>query len=353
MWGLPSTGYAEGLGDGNLCFGLLSLMYRIVKRMARFENLPGDAEVATMVGGTLAPAYRTRRQAVPIMHAIPAPIQAAEGRVLKDVSFFALASDSSTDRGAHKAELIYTRTMRDGQSGTAFLGLQELQAGTAVTTLGAYKQVIPRAGLSVEQSVGRVFWYCADGASVMQSDGQQEVLGDSLLVLVHANCHRADLAFRDAMDRSHEFLDHVADTMNAFVVWYRNAPHAASQYAPPFAGFANLAFAIQLAEPAALGGICALGIQQISERGVEDADELSQGTTMHACIRIHSTNPPQPLHVSCIDSNLSCEQTFAANKWPQKEPRKSRRKKRHKVLACMHACMPMHPSFVPRTNMLR
>ena len=118
----------------NTIFGLFMLVYRIVKRMA-FENLPKDGEVATMVGGTVAPAYRTRRQAVPIMHAIAAPIRAVEGRVLKDVSFFALASHNSTDRGAHKAELIYTRTMRDGQSRTAFLGLQELQTGTAVTIL--------------------------------------------------------------------------------------------------------------------------------------------------------------------------------------------------------------------------
>ena len=61
--------------------------------------------------------------------------------------------------------------MRDGQSRTAFLLLQELQAGTAVTIFGAYKQVILRAGLLVEQWVGRLFWDCADGASVMQSDG--------------------------------------------------------------------------------------------------------------------------------------------------------------------------------------
>ena len=93
----------------NAIFGLFMLVYRIVKRMAPFENLPRDAKVATTVGGTVAPPYRTRRQAVPIMHAIAAPIRAAEGRVLEDVSFFALASDSSTDRGAHKAELIYTQ----------------------------------------------------------------------------------------------------------------------------------------------------------------------------------------------------------------------------------------------------
>ena len=84
----------------NAIFGLFMLVYCILKRMAPFENLPGDAEVATMVGGTMAPAYGTQRQAVPIMHAIAAPIRAAEGRILKDVRFFALASDSSTDRRA-------------------------------------------------------------------------------------------------------------------------------------------------------------------------------------------------------------------------------------------------------------
>ena len=227
----------------NAILGLFMLVYRIVKRMAPFENFPGDAEVATMVGSIVASAYRTRRQAMPIMHAIAAPIRAAEGSVMKDVSFFAPASNSSTDRGLHKAELIYTRTMRDGQSRTAFLGLHELQAGTAVTIPGAYKQVILRAGLSVEQWVGRLFRYCAHGASVMQSDGngvagllmklQQEVLNYSLLVLVHPNCYRANLAFRDAMDSSHEFLGHVADTMNHCDL-VPQRPHAASQYVPPF-----------------------------------------------------------------------------------------------------------------------
>ena len=79
-----------------------------------------------------------------------------------------------------------------------------------------------------------MFWYCADGATVMQSTGngvcgllqnlQTEVLGQAALVLVHANCHRADLAFREAMDGSHVFLDHVGETTTAVVAWYRNAP---------------------------------------------------------------------------------------------------------------------------------
>ena len=39
--------------------------------------------------------------------------------------------------------------------------------------------------------------------------------------------------------------------------------------------------------------------QQILERGAEDANELLQGTNMHACIRIHLTNPPPPF-VECF-----------------------------------------------------
>ena len=41
----------------NTIFGLFTLVYRIVKRMAPLEILPGDAEAATMGGGTVAPGY--------------------------------------------------------------------------------------------------------------------------------------------------------------------------------------------------------------------------------------------------------------------------------------------------------
>ena len=53
---------------------------------------------------------------------------------------------------------------------------------------------------------------------------QHDVLGHSVVVPVHANCHRGDLAFRDAMDNSHEWLDVVGNTMNLVVTWYNNAP---------------------------------------------------------------------------------------------------------------------------------
>ena len=127
-------------------------------------------------------------------------------------AFFALASDSPTDRAANKQELVCTRTMRACRSHTAFLGLQDLQAGTAVAIVAAYKHVMLRAGLPVDKWIRRVFWYCADGATIMQSTGNRvcgllqklamEVPGRAVSVLVHANCHGADLAFREAMDGS-------------------------------------------------------------------------------------------------------------------------------------------------------
>ena len=215
-------------------FGLFHLVYRLVKRYGCFSQLAADAETATLVGGQVAPAYRSRWAAREIAHAIARPIRAAGGELVRQSAFFALASDSSTDRAANKQELVYTRTMRAGRSHTAFLGLQDLQAGTAIGIVAAYKAVMLRAGLPVEEWIGRVFWYCADGAAVMQSTGngfcgllqnlQTEVLGQAVLVPVHANCHRADLAFREAMDGSHVFLDHVGETTTAVVAWYRNAP---------------------------------------------------------------------------------------------------------------------------------
>ena len=79
------------------------------------------------------------------------------------------------------------------------------------------------AGLPVDQWVTGLFWYCADGAEVMQSTGngvagllmklQADVLGYSVVVPVHAKCHGADLTVRNAMDSSHRFVDLVADMM--------------------------------------------------------------------------------------------------------------------------------------------
>ena len=113
---------------------------------------------ASPVGGTVAPAYHSPRSARDIMQTIAAPMQTSEGVTVKESTFFAPASDNSTDRVANKQELVYTRTVSMGKSCTAFLGLQDLHDGSAVGILAAYKQVMLRAGLTVEEWISCVFW---------------------------------------------------------------------------------------------------------------------------------------------------------------------------------------------------
>ena len=183
-------------------------------------------------GGTVTTAYHSPFSVRHIVHAITAPIRFLEGRAIETSLFFALASGSSTDRSANKQELVYTRTLREGQVCTAFLGLWELRDGTAPSIVTAYNQTMLKAGLPIDKWVSWMFWYCADGA--MQSTGngvaallmqlEAEVLGYSVVVLMHAKCHRADLAFRDVMDSSHVFLGIVSEGMTSVTGWFKNTP---------------------------------------------------------------------------------------------------------------------------------
>ena len=103
-------------------FDVFHLVYRPVKRYGSFTDLAADA--ATMVGGAVAPPYRSPLAAREIMHSIAAPIRAAREEDITQPSFFALVSGSSTDRGANKQELVYARTVSMGRSRTFFVGLQ-------------------------------------------------------------------------------------------------------------------------------------------------------------------------------------------------------------------------------------
>ena len=215
-------------------FGLFHIVFGVVKRYGSCTELAADVETATLMGGQLAPAYRSPAAAREIAHATPRPIRAAEGEQVLQSAFFTFASDSSTDRAANEKDLVYTRTMRARRSHLAFLGVHDLQAGTAVAIVATCKAFMLRVGFLVDQWIGRVFRCYADGVIVMQSSGkglcgllqnlQTEVLGQAVVVLVHTNCHCAELAFREAMDGCQVFLDHVGETINAVIACYHNAP---------------------------------------------------------------------------------------------------------------------------------
>ena len=102
-------------------------------------------EALMLGGGTVTRSYHSRSSLRRIVHAIAAPIRFVEGEAIETSLFFALASDSSTDRSANKQELVYTRTLREGQVCTAFLGFWELRDGTAPRIVAAYKQTMLKA----------------------------------------------------------------------------------------------------------------------------------------------------------------------------------------------------------------
>ena len=64
---------------------------------------------------------------------------------------------------------------------------------------------------------------------------QEEVLGYSLVVRMHANCHRAIWAFHDAMDHTHELLDAVSVTLLTVVASFRKSPTSVLFCCPMFA----------------------------------------------------------------------------------------------------------------------
>ena len=88
--------------------GLFQVVYRMAKRGSPRAHIPGDAEALMLSGGTVTRAYHSPFSVRQMVHAIAAPIRLAEGRAIETSLFFALASDSTTDRAANKQELVYT-----------------------------------------------------------------------------------------------------------------------------------------------------------------------------------------------------------------------------------------------------
>ena len=75
-----------------------------------------------------------------ILRFIAEPFRAAQGNTVKNCEFFAIASDSCTDRASKKEELFYVRTMVDSMMVTNFFSCQPLPSGTAQGIATALKQ---------------------------------------------------------------------------------------------------------------------------------------------------------------------------------------------------------------------
>ena len=91
-----------------------------------------------------------------------------------------------------------------------------------------------QAAIPLEVWVRRVVWLCTGGANVMvgTTSGlvgllcalQQEVTGHAYFVAIHANCHWADLALKDALQEAHAFLDVPSDGLQQLAAYSNSSP---------------------------------------------------------------------------------------------------------------------------------
>ena len=213
--------------------GLFRTVYRLVQSYEPMTNLEGNSELVALNGGHNLPSYRSRVSGAEILRFIVHPLRASQGAIVTECEFFAIASDSCTDRSSKKEELFYARTVVDARMVTNFFSCQPLPAGNANGIVTALKRSMAAAGVDLETWLPKIFFHCGDGASVVQGEHggvvailgelQQQLTGYNVIVPYHASCHRCDLAFKAAMQLDHAFLDLLADTLQSAASFWNNA----------------------------------------------------------------------------------------------------------------------------------
>ena len=128
---------------------------------------------------------------------------------------YTLASHSCTDRAAKKEEPFYVRAMVDRVMATNYFSCQPLPSGTARGSVTALKRFMAHADVDLDVWIRKPFFYCGDGASVVQGecggiirivgDLQKEIARYDVVVPYHTSCHRCELAFKAAIGTNHAY----------------------------------------------------------------------------------------------------------------------------------------------------
>ena len=85
--------------------GSFRTVYRLVQSYEPMTNLEGNSELVALNGGHILPSYRSRVSGAEILRFIVHPLRASQGAIVTECEFFAIASDSCTDRSSKKEEL--------------------------------------------------------------------------------------------------------------------------------------------------------------------------------------------------------------------------------------------------------
>ena len=114
-------------------------------RAGPLSHVEGDAELVSLNGGPIIPSHRSPFSAREVLRFISQPFRISQGLVIKESSFFSIASDSCTDRAAKKEQLFYVRAVVDGVMATNYFSCQPLPSGTAPGIVTALKRAMAHA----------------------------------------------------------------------------------------------------------------------------------------------------------------------------------------------------------------
>ena len=146
---------------------LFRLVYHAVKRRGMLRDVAGDAEAGELNGASIIKTHRCHPSAIEIREHVAVDVRTEEAKPLFQAPYFALTSDSCTDRSTKKEEMLYVRYPLPNHVVTHFFSLQPLEGGGAKSILRAYKAAFEQAAIPLEVWVRRLVWLCTDGANVM------------------------------------------------------------------------------------------------------------------------------------------------------------------------------------------
>lgn len=179
---------------------LFRTAYCLVKQNFSLRSFEVLLHLQECNGVQLGRSYRNRTAACDFFESIATIIQQNKVNHLKSTEFFSLLIDGSTDVSVKEQEIVHIKYLENGMPVTLFLGLIEVENGTAEGILEGLGSFFSQLGVANWKT--KLVGLGKDGASV--NVGSQSGLGAILkrdipyLIQIHCIAHKLELAVLDA-----------------------------------------------------------------------------------------------------------------------------------------------------------
>ena len=207
---------------------LFHTTYYLVQAERPFSDLAGLCSLQERNGVMIGRSYRNDKQSATFAHFIAEIVKEDLASKLRQVEFFSVLNDSSTDVSVTDEELVYVRYLEDGRPVTKFLSLQAMAKSDAQGILGAIdKAFLDELGLQGNEWREKIVGMGTDGAAVMtgvRSGVVTRVKADvPHLISVHCVAHRLELGIKDSLKQV-AYLAKIDDFLLSIYKFYSYSP---------------------------------------------------------------------------------------------------------------------------------